>query len=778
MGYHSPKDAFIIIIASLTILIISVFFVVDLKNTMNYSVFYSDWVKEEVFKVKRYMYETIAYSVYVGDDHETQNHVIADILAKNKLVNIDCIYLLDKNRRVVAAHRAQGRDIDEDDIFINVKWSVEESLDNSFSGEAETADNEHYLLIRNILDNGEMVIVGANEKKIIKSIGTSLGDVGLTITDNDGFYYNNFASIVAGFNITSTIPLTAYSTVTIVTPFTFFTINTLPIFIIMLGVIIAVCAYIRYKYVMGISLKLEAAEDLTVRFRGDLHDLKNKMESITEMLYRFNIEEVDDRENKEQRDEAKKRRIKGSKEALKQVEAAKRIHENLAIYTEKYRVGDTTRRVESCNLGVLFGEALGKVLKEQKEKSEQKGEKDSNCEDILIINTYSKKNLYGITTTTEKDFLFTIIENLLKNAFAAAKLCDEGRKFVKVEIKQSSDNTMILTVVNSIKYPLERGNVEAMNRRLTDDSEAAEGSFSTKSEAGSGRGLRIIRAAVKKCGYKIEFNASNDEIEFTLHIKEYTKNTDDRIIRLAEGDTVAILDDDLKIVKDIEDKFIKTEGLNIIRPRGDIDKAEITRIVSEVKTVRDGGNYILFLCDYDLGTENKNGLDIITQNSLQDVSILISSQPSISIENMTDKCKKENVVFIHKDIFMNYYDVKVTGKVEVVCIDDDLDKTFFTGMKRNSLWLNTFKEFTLAPKRFSKNVIIVLDAKMDKECEELRSLGSRLQFLKDNGYNLGNVCVCTAEPEKYEQICLDYGVPAMESSALGEFIKNKGDING
>ena len=183
-------------------------------------------------------------------------------------------------------------------------------------------------------------------------------------------------------------------------------------------------------------------------------------------------------------------------------------------------------------------------------------------------------------------------------------------------------------------------------------------------------------------------------------------------LNIIDNQSVIVLDDDTSIHDAWEARFSKATGTKIshFHKASDLTQSEINKI-----------NPDLCLIDYELLTENINGLDISEHLNLNEKSILVSSCfDCVDVQNRCEKLgikiiPKSYVPFIPITLLSNKQQIK-----NAIFIDNDelIRMTWEYAAKVSGITISTYKtikEFMKTIDQHKKNTPIYIDSELDDD---------------------------------------------------------------
>jgi signal transduction histidine kinase len=332
-----------------------------------------------------------------------------------------------------------------------------------------------------------------------------------------------------------------------------------------------------------------------------------------------------------------------------------------------------------------------------------------------------------------------VISNLISNAFEALpneSLSNKINGKIDVRLERVNDVINIHIIDNGCGIPQELFN------------KIIEGGLSYGKRNGSGLGISYAIACIKKwCG---TYNVNSQEgygTTFTISLP----CAEQPLLFLGKLNLkptvqIIVLDDD----DSIHTKWDKK--LDILKKENNFTIRHFHQPEDLIEFINESGlNNNLFLLDYHLCNNDKNGLDVISSLKIEEHSILVTN--SYDDEFVRERCLKMGIRILPKS-HVDFIPIEVnttTKTTEIIFIDDNEAITRMWKLKAQAKGIK-LADFMKKLDAYEKNSIFYIDAELDNQ---------------QSGVNLAKLLY----EHKFSEIYLSTGLP---KEALGNipWVKN------
>ena len=183
----------------------------------------------------------------------------------------------------------------------------------------------------------------------------------------------------------------------------------------------------------------------------------------------------------------------------------------------------------------------------------------------------------------------------------------------------------------------------------------------------------------------------------------------------SKGDVLCILDDQPSIYELWKQKLVKytEEGIQLKYFSSESE-------LEDWRSKNDDRSNVFYLCDYDLGPNSKNGLDVIESQGIQDQAVLVTS--SANELDVQRRCEAVGVKMVSKE-FIRLLPIAMEGETQhadLVLIDDDslIHDFWKMNAEKHGVRLNSYfsvSDFLSEAPQYSRVTPIYVDSDLGQE---------------------------------------------------------------
>jgi len=353
---------------------------------------------------------------------------------------------------------------------------------------------------------------------------------------------------------------------------------------------------------------------------------------------------------------------------------------------------------------------------------------------IEIVTEIDEKS-YGLFSRIQPIEFKRLLSNLINNAVQSL---DGNKGRVIVSLKLNGTEVELIITDNGKGIPKEI--LEELGR---------EGATFGKSN-GKGLGLYHARKNIELWGGRISIESKQGEgTSVVLSLpKVASPSWFLPHIRISEDTKIIVIDDDDSIHK-VWDSLFATTQIN----QQQIYHFSNSKDVNEFYRSRKESNSYLFLCDFELRGDEKDGLDIISENGISSSSILVTSRYEEA--SVRERCKNLGVkllpkglagfvpIFVEGRNIVNILKGDLTNekvKYDAVLIDDQKivrdTWALVSKMKKKKLKVYSHpSEFFVDADRIQKDTMVYIDSHLSEDikgeliAKEIKKLGFERIYL-------------------------------------------------
>jgi anti-sigma regulatory factor (Ser/Thr protein kinase) len=245
------------------------------------------------------------------------------------------------------------------------------------------------------------------------------------------------------------------------------------------------------------------------------------------------------------------------------------------------------------------------------------------------ISDHPSKESYGLFVKVQPTEFKRMLSNLINNAVEAV----EGSGQIAVNVSSDTDK-VIISVVDNGKGISDTRLLQLGRRGATFDKP-------------NGRGLGLFHAkeTAKASGGELKIESKENEGTTVSVILPRAETPEWFVPQLAvnENTTVVVLDDDSSIQQTWANRFksVSKSPISLLKfSRAD----EVLAWQMSGKAPKD----TLYLCDYQLNHQSKNGLDVIEELSIQDQAVLVTGH--FEERDIRERCALLGVRMVPKEL--------------------------------------------------------------------------------------------------------------------------------